>query len=123
MSVEVVAGWLVIWSVVAAVLATARGAVLAVVVRPPPPSLNGVVDAAGAVVVAGLVSKELMSGEATAGAVLPPILNGVVEREKGLEAAVVVEPKLNPVLAGWLVVAVVPELKLNPDEMTDFFFI
>jgi len=78
-SVDVVAGWLVIWSVVAAVLA--------VVVRPPPPSLNGVVDAVGAVVVAGLVSKELMSGEATAGAVLPPILNGVVEREKGLEAA------------------------------------
>ncbi len=87
MSVEVVAGWLVIWSVVAVVLATARGAVLVAVVRPPPPSLNGVVDAVCPVVVAGLVSKELVSGEATAGAVLPPILNGVVDREKGLAAA------------------------------------
>jgi len=56
------------------VVGAARGVVLEDVVKALP-KLNGVV------VVAGFVSKELVSGEATVGAVVPPILNGVVPRE------------------------------------------
>jgi len=62
------------------VVEAARGVVLVLEVNPP--SLNGAVVVAGVVVVvAGFERKELVSGEATAGAVLPPGLNGVVDKE------------------------------------------